>query len=140
MKMAAEEKKKKKGFFGEFREFISKGSVMDMVVGIIIGGAFQAIINSLVNDILMPLIGIILNTDSLASLTVMVGNAEVAYGAFIAAVINFLLMALVLFIIVKAMNTIREKNKKEEEEEPKEDSDEVKLLKEIRDELKKEKK
>ena len=138
--MAAEVKKKKKGFFGEFREFISKGSVMDMAVGIIIGGAFQAIINSLVNDILMPLIGIILNTESLADLKVMVGTAEVTYGSFIAAIINFLLMALVLFIIVKAMNAIREKTKKEEEEAPKEDSDEVKLLKEIRDALKKEKK
>lgn len=138
--MAAEVKKKKKGFFGEFREFISKGSVMDMAVGIIIGGAFQAIINSLVNDILMPLIGIILNTESLADLKVMVGTAELTYGSFIAAIINFLLMALVLFIIVKAMNAIREKTKKEEEEAPKEDSDEVKLLKEIRDALKKEKK
>ncbi|MBQ6258334.1 MAG: large conductance mechanosensitive channel protein MscL [Lachnospiraceae bacterium] len=138
--MASEVKKKTKGFFGEFREFISKGSVMDMAVGIIIGGAFQAIINSLVNDILMPLIGMIIKTESLADLKVMVGSAEIAYGAFIAAIINFLLMALVLFIIVKAMNTIREKTKKEEEEAPKEDSDEVKLLKEIRDSLKKEKK
>ena len=138
--MATEVKKKTKGFFGEFREFISKGSVMDMAVGIIIGGAFQAIINSLVNDILMPLIGMIIKTESLADLKVMVGSAEIAYGAFIAAIINFLLMALVLFIIVKAMNTIREKTKKEEEEAPKEDSDEVKLLKEIRDSLKKEKK
>ena len=135
--MASEVKKKTKGFFGEFREFISKGSVMDMAVGIIIGGAFQAIINSLVNDILMPLIGMIINTESLADLKVMVGTAEITYGAFIAAIINFLLMALVLFIIVKAMNTIREKTKKEEEEAPKEDSDEVKLLKEIRDSLKK---
>ena len=135
--MAPEVKKKTKGFFGEFREFISKGSVMDMAVGIIIGGAFQAIINSLVNDILMPLIGMIIKTESLADLKVMVGSAEIAYGAFIAAIINFLLMALVLFIIVKAMNTIREKTKKEEEEAPKEDSDEVKLLKEIRDSLKK---
>ena len=135
--MASEVKKKTKGFFGEFREFISKGSVMDMAVGIIIGGAFQAIINSLVNDILMPLIGMIIKTESLADLKVMVGSAEIAYGAFIAAIINFLLMALVLFIIVKAMNTIREKTRKEEEEAPKEDSDEVKLLKEIRDSLKK---
>ena len=135
--MASEVKKKTKGFFGEFREFISKGSVMDMAVGIIIGGAFQAIINSLVNDILMPLIGMIIKTESLADLKVMVGTAEITYGAFIAAIINFLLMALVLFIIVKAMNTIREKTKKEEEEAPKEDSDEVKLLKEIRDSLKK---
>lgn len=135
--MASDVKKKAKGFFGEFREFISKGSVMDMAVGIIIGGAFQAIINSLVNDILMPLIGMIIKTESLAELKVMVGSAEIAYGAFIAAVINFLLMAIVLFIIVKVMNTIREKTKKEEEEAPKEDSDEVKLLKEIRDSLKK---
>ena len=66
--MATEVKKKTKGFFGEFREFISKGSVMDMAVGIIIGGAFQAIINSLVNDILMPLIGMIIKTESLAEL------------------------------------------------------------------------
>ena len=69
--MAAEVKKKKKGFFGEFREFISKGSVMDMAVGIIIGGAFQAIINSLVNDILMPLIGIILKVSAQKLCTVL---------------------------------------------------------------------
>ena len=126
-----------KKFMEEFKAFISRGNVMDMAVGIIIGGAFQAIINSLVNDILMPLIGMIIKTESLADLKVMVGTAEITYGAFIAAIINFLLMALVLFIIVKAMNTIREKTKKEEEEAPKEDSDEVKLLKEIRDSLKK---
>ena len=120
---------KKKGFVGEFREFIMRGNVMDLAVGVIIGGAFQAIINSLVNDIIMPVIslltgGIDFNNwfvsldgthyDTLAAAQE-AGAATLNYGVFITAVINFLLMALVIFFIVKALNKASEKIVKKEE-------------------------
>ena len=92
--------KKKKGFFQEFKEFISRGNVMDMAVGIIIGGAFTAIVNSLVDDIISPLLGLFGN------------GVTLTYGKFITAVINFLLIALVLFCIIKAMNKASESAKK----------------------------
>ncbi|MCR4764144.1 MAG: large conductance mechanosensitive channel protein MscL [Lachnospiraceae bacterium] len=124
-------KKKTKGFIGEFREFIMRGNVMDLAVGVIIGGAFQAIINSLVNDIIMPLItlvtgGIDFNnwfialdggTYSSLALAQEYGAATLNYGVFITAIINFLLMAIVVFCLVKTLNRIAEKVKKEKEEE-----------------------
>ena len=88
----------------EFKEFISKGNVMDMAVGIIIGGAFTAIVNSLVESILMPIIGAISGGKSVADMSVMVGNAAIGYGAFLQAIIDFLLIAWVLFMIIKALN------------------------------------
>lgn len=90
-------------FFQEFKEFISKGSVMDMAVGIIIGGAFTGIVTSLVDDIISPLLGLIggANFDSLA---VEIGGVTLTYGKFITAVINFLLIALVLFCVIKGLN------------------------------------
>ena len=91
-----------KGFFGEFKTFISKGNVMDMAVGIIIGGAFTTIVKSLVSDIISPLLGL-------------VGGMTLAYGKFLTAVINFLMMAFVLFLIVKAFNRSGSLIKKEEE-------------------------
>ena len=133
-----------KNFIKEFREFISRGSVMDLAVGVIIGGAFQSIINSLVNDIIMPLIGIIVGQDSFASLSVTVGGAVITYGNFISAILNFLIMAFVLFLIVRTLNRMKEasaklKKKEEEaaaEEATKEPSAEEALLTEIRDLLK----
>ena len=92
-----------KKFFDEFKEFISKGSVMDMAVGIIIGGAFTAIVTSLVDDIISPLLGLIGGTN-FDSLAVQIGGVTLTYGKFITAVINFLLIALVLFCIIKALN------------------------------------
>ena len=89
----------------EFREFIMRGNVMDLAVAVIIGGAFTAIINSLVNDIIMPLIGIILGGVDFTSLSITVGNAVVTYGNFIQAIINFLLIALVLFLLIRAILT-----------------------------------
>ena len=123
-------KDKAKGFIGEFREFIMRGNVMDMAVGVIIGGAFQAIINSLVNDIIMPIITLLtggidftnwfiaLDGGSYATLAEAqeAGAATLGYGAFITAIINFLLMALVIFLLVKTLNNIAAKAKKEEEE------------------------
>ena len=139
----------------EFKEFISRGNVMDLAVGVIIGGAFQAIINSLVKDIIMPVISLITGGidftnwfisldgtkyESLAAAQE-AGASTLNYGVFITAIINFLLMALVIFFIVKFMNKIASKAKKKEEakEEPKEEepSEEIKLLREINANLKK---
>ena len=98
-----------KSFVKEFKEFISKGNVMDMAVGVIIGGAFTAIVTSLVNDIIMPLLSLLTGGLDFSNLAIKLGEGEEAaslnYGAFIAAIINFLLIALILFIIIKvAMN------------------------------------
>ncbi len=123
--------------FKEFKEFISKGNVMDMAVGVIIGAAFGAIITSLVNDIIMPLVGMITGGVDVTNLSVKVGDATLAYGNFIQAVINFLIIAIVIFLMVKAVNKLTKKKEKEEEKPAK--SDEVKLLEDIRDLLKKQK-
>ena len=92
-----------KKFMKEFREFAMQGNVLDMAVGVIIGAAFKAIIDSLVGDIISPLIGLIFNTD-FSKLSAKVGNVDIMYGSFITAIINFLLIALVLFCIIKAAN------------------------------------
>ena len=123
---------KSKGLAGEFREFIMRGNVMDMAVGVIIGGAFQKIISSLVDDIIMPLISmltggidfnnkfVVLDGGSYASLEAAkeAGAATLNYGTFITVVINFILMALVIFFLVKTMNNISNKFAKEEAEAP----------------------
>lgn len=99
----------KKGFWGEFREFIARGNVMDMAVGVIIGAAFKAIIDSLVNDILMPLIGVLIKTESLTTLSITVGGAVITYGNFVSSIINFLIMAFVIFMLVRTINRTYEK-------------------------------
>lgn len=102
-----------KAFMKEFKEFISRGNVMDMAVGVIIGGAFTAIVNSLVNDIFMPLLSLITGGIDFSSLVIVLGSGENAatlnYGAFIAAVINFLLIALVIFLLIKTLNKLSRK-------------------------------
>ncbi|MBQ9272552.1 MAG: large conductance mechanosensitive channel protein MscL [Mogibacterium sp.] len=125
----------------EFKEFISKGNVMDMAVGIIIGGAFTAIVNALVESILMPIIGVISGGKSVADMSVMVGNAAIGYGAFLQAIIDFLLIALVLFFIIKALNKAKAAVEKPEEapEEPEAVPADIELLTEIRDLLKEKK-
>ena len=126
----------KKGFFGEFKEFISRGNVMDMAIGIIIGGAFTAIVGSLVDDIIMPIIGMIIGGIDFASIAVTVGDAQLLIGKFIMAIINFVLIALVLFCIIKAMNKLKKPEEEAPAEEPAPDEQTV-LLTEIRDLLKK---
>ena len=97
-----------KKFMEEFKKFISRGNVMDMAVGVIIGGAFTSIVNSLVNDVMMPVLSLITGGLDFSSLCIVLGEGENAatlnYGAFIAAVINFLLIALVVFLMVKTIN------------------------------------
>ena len=123
----------------EFKEFISRGNVMDMAVGIIIGGAFTAIVSSLVADIITPIIGMLMGGIDFSALAVTVGSATLTYGNFIQAVINFLLVAWVLFMIVKARNKMKrkEEEKPAEPEAPAEPPEDIVLLREIRDSLKK---
>ena len=130
-----------KGFMKEFKEFISKGDVMSMAVGIIIGGAFTAIVTSVVEDIIGPLIGLVIGGLDFSTLSLGVGDAQIMFGNFIQAVINFLITALVLFLIIKSFNKMKEEadklKKKEEEEAATEDpAEEILLLREIRDSLK----
>jgi len=127
----------KKGFFAEFKEFISRGNVMDMAVGVVIGGAFTSIVTSLVNDIIMPVVGVIIGGIDFSGLSVKVGSATVGYGSFIQAVIVFLLISLVVFIMVRSVNRMMNAKKEEAPEEPAAPSEEVQLLTEIRDLLSK---
>lgn len=127
-----------KGVLGEFKEFISKGNVLDMAVGLIIGSAFTAIVTSLVDDILMPFIGMILAGVNFNSLGVTIpwGNKPfLAIGSFLNAVITFLLTAVCVFILVKVMNAFRRK-KEDKPKEPPKPTKEEELLAEIRDLLK----
>ncbi|MCM1188297.1 MAG: large conductance mechanosensitive channel protein MscL [bacterium] len=114
-------KDKGKGFIAEFRKFIMRGNVMDMAVGVIVGGAFTSIVTSLNQDILTPVLGIFGGTD-FSYLTVALGKGENApllnYGNFITAVINFLITALVIFCLVKLLNKVSEKLAPKKEEKP----------------------
>lgn len=126
-----------KNVIKEFKAFIERGSVIDLAVGVVIGGAFSSIVTSLVNDIIMPLIGIIIGGIDFTGLSFKVGSAYVKYGNFIQNVINFLIIAFALFLLVKGINKLSHKEEPKKEESKK--SDEVILLEEIRDVLKKEK-
>lgn len=128
-----------KAFFNEFKEFISKGNVMSMAVGIIVGTAFTAIVTSLNQDIITPLLGLILGQIDFTSLSLTVGNASVTYGNFIQAIITFLITAFTLFLILKAFNRMTAKKEAEApaEPEPEPIPEDIQLLSEIRDLLKK---
>ena len=103
---------KKKGFIDEFKEFALRGSVMDLAVGVIIGAAFQAIVNSLVEDILSPILGLVLQGNfSNLSLDLFDGRVVIRYGSFFMAIINFVIMAFVIFLIVKGINALRNRGK-----------------------------
>lgn len=124
----------------EFRDFISRGNVLDLAVAVVMGTAFTAIVNSLVNDIIMPIIGMIIGGINFSGLSITVGEAMVMYGNFIQAVINFLIIAFVVFLLVKAINEAQSKLAKPKEEKkaaPPAPTAEEKLLAEIRDLLKK---
>ena len=133
-------KKFMKTFSKEFREFIAKGDVMSMAVGIIIGGAFTAIVNSLVDDIIMPLLGIITGGIDFTSVSIMFGDARIMIGNFLQAIIVFLLTALVIFVMMKVFNSFQDKLKAKEApaapEEPAPVPADIQLLTEIRDLLK----
>jgi large conductance mechanosensitive channel len=119
----------------EFKEFIGRGNVIDLAVAVIIGGAFGAIISSLVDDIIMPLIGVLLGGIDFAGLSFVVGDANVLYGNFIQAIVYFLIIAVVLFLVVRGYNKLQ-KQEEEAPPAPPEPSAEEVLLTEIRDLLK----
>ena len=124
-----------KSFFAEFKAFAMKGNVMDLAVAVVIGAAFGKIVSSLVNNIVMPVIGLLLGGIDLTNYSHTVGKAEITYGVFLQSVVDFLIIALVIFLVVKALNSAKHKKKEETEEKPKEPTEEVKLLREIRDGL-----
>ncbi len=115
----------------EFREFIMRGNVIDLAVAVVIGAAFAGITNSLVNDIIMPLIGIILGGINFTSLTITIGNAVVKYGNFIQAIVNFLIISAAMFLLVKVANAVM--RRRPPEPPPAMPTGEEKLLSEIRD-------
>ena len=137
--IAEKELKKVKKEASEFKKFISRGNVIDLAVGVVVGGAFTAISNSLVKDIITPLIGIIVGGLDLSNLTFKIGDAKIAYGSFIQSIIDFLLIALCIFVVIRLFEKLKLKEAKEKKvETPPKKSDEVVLLEEIRDLLKKE--
>ncbi|MBR5128628.1 MAG: large conductance mechanosensitive channel protein MscL [Firmicutes bacterium] len=129
-----------KQFMKEFKEFISRGDVMSMAIGIIIGGAFTAIVNSLVGDVITPFLGIITGGIDFTGISITVGDANIMIGNFIQAIITFLLTAFVIFSMMKFINALSKKEESVPEdpapEVPAEPSEDIKLLMEIRDLLK----
>lgn len=144
-----------KGFFAEYKKFITRGNVLDMAVGVVVGSAFTAIVNSLVKDILNPIIGLVTGGIDFSELKIVlkpaagdVAELAIRYGVFINAIIQFILIAFVLFVIVKSFNKLNERRVKEEEAKkaaaaaaaaavPPAKSADIILLEEIRDLLKK---
>jgi large conductance mechanosensitive channel len=113
----------------EFRQFLLRGNVVDLAVAVVIGAAFTAIVNSLINDLIMPLIGLLLGGIDFTGLSLTAGGAVIAYGNFLQAIVNFLLIGLVLFLVVRAVNRLH----KQQEAAPAEPPAQEKLLTEIRD-------
>ena len=124
-----------KAFIREFKTFLNRGNVLDLAVGVIIGGAFKSITDSLTNDILMPLLGLLVNRVSFSDLTLTLGSATIAYGSFLEAVLNFIIMAFAVFCIVKAFNRLHRKKEEAPAAPPAPSKEEI-LLTEIRDLLK----
>jgi large conductance mechanosensitive channel len=128
-----------KGFVDEFKAFAMKGNVIDLAVAVVIGAAFGKIVSSLVENIITPLIGLLMNGVDFSGLSYTMGDAVIAYGKFIQSVIDFVIIALAIFVAVKAMNHAKDAMEGEKlatEAAPVESSEEVKLLREIRDSLK----
>ena len=135
------EKEKMNKFLNEFKTFVSRGNVLDLAVGVVVGGAFSKIVTSLVNDIITPLIGVVIGGRDFSSLSLTIGDSSIAYGLFIQNIIDFLVIAFCIFVFIKLINKFFIKKKEEEKkEDPPKKSDEVVLLEEIRDLLKKENK
>lgn len=126
-----------KGFLKEFKAFAMRGNVLDMAIGIVIGGAFSAIVTSLVNDLIMPLVGLITGGTNFTAMKLVLNEASglaISYGNFIQAIVNFLIIAFSVFVAIKLVSKLHKKEEVKEEA-PKVDET-VELLKEIRDTLK----
>lgn len=120
----------------EFKDFIFRGNIFDMAVGVIIGSAFGKIVTSLVNDVLMPLIGIVIGGLNFASLNIKIGNASIMYGSFVQNVIDFLIIASCIFVVIKIVSKLHKKEAVKEEVSEEKVDEQVLLLREIRDLLK----
>ena len=120
----------------EFKKFIARGNVLDLAVGVIVGGAFSSIVTSLVNNIFTPIIGLILGGIDFSNLSITFKDTKIMYGAFIQSIIDFLIVAFCLFVVVKFVNRFTSKKEKKKSEEVKIKSDELVVLEEIRDLMK----
>ncbi|MCA9361684.1 large-conductance mechanosensitive channel protein MscL [Candidatus Kaiserbacteria bacterium] len=127
-----------KGFIEEFKAFAVKGNVIDLAVAVVVGGAFGKIVSSLVTNIITPSMGVFMGGIDFSGLSVTVGEAEITYGVFIQSIVDFLIVALVIFLAIKGLSSLKKKEEaKVEVEKAKEPSDEAKILLEIRDLLQK---
>ena len=128
----------------EFKKFIARGNVIDLAVGVIIGGAFSKIVSSLVEDIFMPLLGVVLGGLDFSGLSIRIGDASIMYGSFIQSIVDFLIIAICIFVMIKIVTNIRDRADKklgiEHKKEEKKKDEQVVLLEEIRDLLKENKK
>ena len=129
-----------KKLINEFKKFIMRGNVIDLAVGVVMGNAFSKIVSSLVNDIMMPIIGIIIGGHDFRNLSITVGTAKIMYGSFIQNIIDFLIIAASIFVFIKIINALMRKKEETKEkeakkEEPAKPSEEILLLREIRDSL-----
>lgn len=123
-----------RSFLDEFKKFAMRGNVIDLAVGIVIGAAFQKIVTSLVDNIIMPSFGILLGGTDFSGLLIKVGESEITYGVFVQSIVDFIIIAFAIFVAVKLMNEMQKKeNEKPEKEKVAEPTEEVKLLREIRD-------
>lgn len=130
--------KKAKSLLEEFRAFALKGNVVDLAVAVIIGAAFGKIVSSLVNDIIMPVVGVLVGGVNLTDLSGSVGEVQITYGVFLQSVIDFIIVAVVIFAAIKLMSVLqRREEEKPEENKVVEPDEEIKLLREIRDSLNK---
>lgn len=126
-----------KKFIEEFKKFALRGNVVDLAVAVVIGGAFGKITSSLVNNIITPLIGVLVGGINFSEMSVMVRAAEVTYGVFLQSIIDFVMIALAIFVAIKLMNNLRRtQDEAPEDKKPVEPSEDIKLLREIRDALK----
>ncbi|AZV51479.1 mechanosensitive ion channel protein MscL [Bacillus halotolerans] len=120
----------------EFKTFAMRGNIVDLAIGVVIGGAFGKIVTSLVNDIIMPLVGLLLGGLDFSGLSFTFGDAVVKYGSFIQTIVNFLIISFSIFIVIRTLNQLKRKKEAEEEAEAEAADAQEELLKEIRDLLK----
>ncbi|AZI48773.1 MULTISPECIES: large conductance mechanosensitive channel protein MscL [Bacillus amyloliquefaciens group] len=123
--------------WSEFKSFAMRGNIMDLAIGVVIGGAFGKIVTSLVEDIIMPLVGLLLGGLDFSGLAVTFGDAHIKYGSFIQTIVNFFIISFSIFIVIRTISKLRRKKEAEEEAEEAEETDQqTELLTEIRDLLK----
>lgn len=126
-----------KRYITEFKSFAMRGNVMDLAIGVIIGAAFGKIVDSIVNDVVMPIISMIIGKANFSDLVITVGETQIKYGSFIQSVFNFTVVAFAIFIFIKAINRIKKEKTLDESSDTNQTTEEIKLLREIRDNLKK---